>query len=44
MIRYMSSYTRLDELNLKTRKNVQVAQFEDKMKESRLRWFGFVLH
>ena len=43
MIRWMCGYTKLDRLrNEIIRKSVGVAHIEDKLRESRLSWFGHV--
>jgi len=43
MIRWMCDYTRLDRTrNVVIRERVRVAPLEDKMRETRLRWFGHV--
>jgi len=43
MIRWICGYTRLDKIrNEVIRDIVKVAPIEDKMRESRLRWFGHV--
>ena len=43
MIRWICGYTRLDKIrNVVIRDLVKVAPIEDKMRESRLRWFGHV--
>jgi len=43
MIRWMCGYTRLDRIrNVVIRKQVGVAPLEDKLRETRLRWFGHV--
>ena len=43
MIRWMCGFTRLDRIrNVAIRERVGVAPLEDKMRESRLRWFGHV--
>ena len=43
MIRWMCGYTRLDRIrNEVIRKRVGVAPLEDKLRETRLRWFGHV--
>ena len=44
MIRWICGYTRLDKIrNEVIRDIVKVAPIEDKMRESRLRWFGQVI-
>ena len=43
MIRWMCGFTRLDRIrNVAIRERVGVAPLEDKLRESRLRWFGHV--
>jgi len=43
MIRWMCGYTRLDRIrNVMIREQVGVAPLEDKLRETRLRWFGHV--
>ncbi len=43
MIRWMSGYTRKDRMrNDFIREKVGIAPIEDKMRESRLRWFGHI--
>jgi len=43
MIRWMCGYTRLDRIkNVVIRERVGVAPLEDKLRETRLRWFGHV--
>ena len=43
MIRWMCGYTRLDRIrNVVIREQVGVAPLEDKLRETRLRWFGHV--
>ena len=43
MIRLMCDYTRLDRVrNVVIRERVGVAPLEDRMRETRLRWFGHV--
>jgi len=43
MIRWMCSYTRMDRIRNEEISNlVKVAPIEDKMRETRLRWFGHV--
>ena len=43
MIWLMCGYTRLDRIrNVVIRERVRVAPLEDKLRESRLRWFGHV--
>lgn len=43
MIRWMRGYSRLDRImNKDIRELVKVAPIEDKIRESRLRWFGHV--
>ena len=43
MIRWICGYTRLDRIrNEVIRDRAKVAPIEDKMRESRLRWFGHV--
>ena len=42
MIRYMCGHTRLDRIRNEVTKKVGVAPIEDKLKETRLRWFGHV--
>ena len=40
----MCGYTRLDRIrNVVTRERVEVAPLEDKLRETRLRWFGHVM-
>ena len=43
MIRWMCGYTRLDRIrNVVIRERVRVTPIEDKLRETRLRWFGHV--
>jgi len=43
MIRWMCDYTRLDRIkNVVIRERVGIAPLEDKLRETRLRWFGHV--
>ena len=43
-IRWMCGYNRLDRIrNVVIRKKVGVAPIEDKMRETRLRWFGHIM-
>ena len=43
MIRWMCGYTRIDRIrNCAIRDLVKIALIEDKMRETRLRWFGHV--
>jgi len=43
MIRWMCGFTRLDRIRNRVIRNlVEVAPIEDKLRESRLRWFGHV--
>jgi len=43
MIRWMCGHTRLDKIkNVVIRERVGVAPLEDKLRETRLRWFGHV--
>jgi len=43
MIRWMCSYTRLDRIrSVVIRERVGIAPLEDKLRETRLRWFGHV--
>ena len=43
MIRWMCGYTRLDRIrNVVIRERVGVAPLEEKLRETRLRWFGHI--
>jgi len=43
MIRWMCGYTRLDRMrNVVIRERVELTPLEDKLRETRLRWFGHV--
>ena len=43
MIRWMCGYTKMDRIrNVVVRERVRVAPLEDKMRETRLRWFGHI--
>jgi len=43
IIRWMCDYTRLDRIrNVVIRERVGVAHIEEKLRETRLRWFGHV--
>ena len=43
MLRWMTGHTRLDRIrNVEIRREIRVASIVDKLRESRLRWFGHV--
>ena len=43
MVRWMCDYTKMDRIrNVVVRERIGVAPLEDKLRETRLRWFGYV--
>ena len=42
MIRWICGHTRLDKINEVIRSKIGVANIEDKIRETRLQWFGHI--